>query len=498
MSKMIPSIKKTLGSKKFKYGGYAIAVTLVGIAAVVLFNIGLTSLEENFDLKIDTSQNKKFTLTEQTKQVMSALEKDIYIYTTYTPGQEQDEIVEIINKIKALSGRIRVENHDPDLEPGFMQRFTEGGETVSAGSVIVSDAEGKLFRVLDTYDLYEVEYDSNYQPTVTQIKAESAITIAANYISIGYMPNVYIAEGHGELTIADLSAVNASMKDENFNLVSLNIAQEPEKPQPGDIIMFVSPKVDLTNEERDILKPLIEKGGRFYFLFDPQYMSEEKTPNFLSLLKLYDVGLQDGYVFEEDTKHMFMGGYPNFLVPDLQSHDVTNTVKDQNIPLVIPDAGALALPDSPPENSMTITSLAKTSDSSYLKKIEDLVNAQSEGDIARKDTDASGPFDVAACLEKTNGSDPADTAKIVVIYSSRYLEAVASPSYANMSMLINGAAWMRNADKEIYVRAKDVSDTSLTFKNAFEYWLVVVISALLVPVLMLAAGILVYLKRKHL
>lgn len=497
MENKASSVKKSVFSnKRFKYGGYALIITLVGIAVVVLLNIGLTTLENNFDLRIDTTQNKKYSLTDQTKQVVQSLSKDIYIYTTYPTGNEDKDISEILQKFKSLSTRIHLENKDTDKDPRFATPYTKDGKTISPGDIIVTDKDSKVFRVLDQYAQYQAIYDQTTgEQTGTQIKVEGSLVTALNYINLGYMPAAYLVQGHGELALSDVSAVSAYMSDSNYNLQTVNVAQTPDKLKAGDIIMFFYPKTDISDQERDILKPLMEKGGRFFFLLDPATMAQKDMPNLKSLLKLYDIELKSGVVVEGDTAHMIMATNPLYLMPDIQSHAITDAMTNKNIPLVLYASSALKLPDVAPDSSTTITSLLKSSDKAFLKKLDP--NNQN-ATMEYQSGDEMGPFDLAAAVEKKNGSNDADSVKLMIAYSTQFITDSSMVSNTNnMGFFLSGCDWMRNADNEIYVRPK-LASTAYFTTNVAETWVVIAFSVLFVPVLMLVAGIIIYVRRKHL
>lgn len=496
MNKFFQSLKSTVTSKRFKYGGYAVGMTVLAIALVVIFNVGLTSLAGKVDLKADLSQNKMFSLTPQTEKILKAVDKDIHIYTTYTPGAEDKDVQEILNKIKALNPHITLENHDPDRDPRFMQTFTKAGETIAAGSVIVSDAEGKLYKVLANTDLYAYTYDANYNATPTQNKTEGAVTQAVNYIVNGYIPMAYIVQGHGEATQASLSAVQQVLESDNYKVSTVNIATNPDTIKAGDVVMFFAPKSDLLDAERDTLKKLMDKGGRFYFLFDPTTIDVSKMPNFASLLDLFAIKLKQGMIFENDANYRY-SQYAGVLVPKLQSHASTDSLISAGMPVVIPYAGALELPDVAPESTMTITSLLKTSAQSYLKANPDLTNQNY--DYTKAEGDEEGPFDVAVAVDKKVDSDVNNNVRMVVVYNGSFVgDANYAYSTSNFNFLLNTSAWMRNADKDIYVRPKTLTNSSLVFHSQAEQTLVAIFSSALIPLLLLAAGIYVYLRRKHL
>ena len=58
--------------KKFKYGGYSVALTAIVIALIGLVNFGFTMLDRYYDLKIDFSQNQTYSISVQSQSVLSS------------------------------------------------------------------------------------------------------------------------------------------------------------------------------------------------------------------------------------------------------------------------------------------------------------------------------------------------------------------------------------------------------------------------------------------
>ena len=71
--------KRTFNKRKFKYGTLATAITVVFIAAVVLLNVLASQLTDRFGLKIDTTKEQLFEISDQTIDYLGTLEEDIEI-----------------------------------------------------------------------------------------------------------------------------------------------------------------------------------------------------------------------------------------------------------------------------------------------------------------------------------------------------------------------------------------------------------------------------------
>ena len=69
-------------SKQVRYGGYALLTSLGMVAALVLVNL----LVDQFGVEADLTQNRLFTLSDQTIQLLDNLDADVTVYQIGTTG----------------------------------------------------------------------------------------------------------------------------------------------------------------------------------------------------------------------------------------------------------------------------------------------------------------------------------------------------------------------------------------------------------------------------
>ena len=90
-------MKKSLISRRTQSGVYSLVLSLVMIAFVVGLNL-LVSLLPESAVKIDTTAERLYTVSEQTKQVLSTLTKDVQLYLIVEPGKEDNYIVNLLGR----------------------------------------------------------------------------------------------------------------------------------------------------------------------------------------------------------------------------------------------------------------------------------------------------------------------------------------------------------------------------------------------------------------
>jgi ABC-type uncharacterized transport system involved in gliding motility auxiliary subunit len=90
---------KKLNRKSLKYGSYAIAATAVVIAIIVVFNalLGIDSVRNR--LRFDITQNKMYSLSEQSINLIKKLDKNVEIIILSEESKfNTTEILEVLKQ----------------------------------------------------------------------------------------------------------------------------------------------------------------------------------------------------------------------------------------------------------------------------------------------------------------------------------------------------------------------------------------------------------------
>ena len=108
-----PQPEKKMRSKRLRYGGYSAVIVVVALVLLMVLNVGVSTLEERFGLKIDLTKNSLYSLSAQTNDLLKGLDEDIYIYTTYTASQADATVDILLEQYLGGSLKVHVENIDP-------------------------------------------------------------------------------------------------------------------------------------------------------------------------------------------------------------------------------------------------------------------------------------------------------------------------------------------------------------------------------------------------
>ena len=132
-----PDPKKLVGTiskKHIKNGTYSMAMAAIFIVIVVVINMIVGAIPSKYS-QLDVSSSKLYTIGDETKKVLKALDKDVTIYQIAPSGSEDDTISNLLSRYKDESKHIKVEVKDPVVNPKFASEYTS--DDLASNSLIV-------------------------------------------------------------------------------------------------------------------------------------------------------------------------------------------------------------------------------------------------------------------------------------------------------------------------------------------------------------------------
>lgn len=361
------ALRNMFSQRSFRAGGYTAlsCVIVIAIAAAAVWFVD--SLPSSYT-NLDISENQVTSISDDTTDYLANIEDDITIYLIAEEGQEDDYLTLLLDKYATASDHITVEQKDPALYPAFTSQYTDA--ELSDNSLIIVD--GDASRVLDYYDIYTL--DSSYTYT---FNGEPAITSAIKALTSDDLPQVYTLTGHGESELP--SDVASQLELANYETDSLSLLTEDAVPEDADAVIIYAPQSDLSDQEKEALLDYLEGGGSLLLMTD---YDDDDLPNLADLMNAYGLEATWGAVVEGDSS-MHVTGYPYYLLPTIEEHDVTASFTGTNTYVLVPLAHGIHAIDQY-RSSLSISPLLSTSTSAYIKT--DIANAetleQEDGDVA--------------------------------------------------------------------------------------------------------------------
>ena len=425
-------------------GSYSLMISALVLAILIVVNIFVSALPSSMT-KYDISATKLYSITSNTKAVVNALDEDVTIYWIVQSGQEDAVIENLLSKYEALSDHIKVEMRNPDVYPTFAQQYTS--ETVANNSLVVEC--GDRSRYIGYDDIYLQEADVYSYTYNTSFDGEGAITSAIDYVISDELPQLYVLEGHGEAELPD--TFSQQIEKDNMEVSSLSLLTADEVPEDAACLIIYAPQSDISEEERDMLSDYVSGGGKLLVMSGP--VQDGSLTNLNSLLEDYGITVTDGIVVESDREHYAFQA-PYVLLPDMNSHAITDSLIEENYFAIMPISQGLSLGDT---SKGTVTALLNSSDYSYSK-----ADAYDLETYDKEEGDTDGPFTLAVSIEDNSGGG------IVWFASSSFLEDMynAFSSGANGDLAMNALSSLVGESEAMAIRSKSLNYNYLTISEA--------------------------------
>lgn len=465
--------------KRFFAGSYSAFAAAVVIAIAVVVNLMAGALPSD-KTQIDLTSQAIFTLSDQTRRIVSSLDEDVTLNLLAQRGGENETVTRLLDRYAALSDHITVEYVDPNEQPTFIDRHDLGSTPLYANSVLVeSGNRSKLVGYDEIFvTSYSMDYYSYSYQTTTEFDGENALTNAIHYVTSENIPRVYTLTGHGESELS--TTLTTLIERENMETNTLSLLMLDSVPEDASVVVLNAPTGDLSSDEADMLIVYLEDGGRVVLITD--YIESGEMENLLRVTQAMGMTAGEGIIVEGD-RNMHISRYPYYLLPDIASHDITQPLIEGNYYVLTPLAQPI---EETGEGSASVTALLETSDSAYAKA----AGLQMQT-TEKEDGDAEGAFIIAAASELGEG-------RMVWIASADMMQdsVNAMVSGANSDLFMNSISWMCDQVETISIRAKSMDETGLTLtQSQSAFWRTVMLGV--IPGAVILIGVVVVIRRKR-
>lgn len=449
----------------------AIALVMAGVIGV---NYVMTILPESVTA-FDVTQQKLYSITEDTKEYLTSLDQDVDIYVLAKEDEADDMVKKMLKRYEDGSDHISVTYIDPDVSPDFASAYTSA--SVSDNSVIV--VSGERSKVIDYDNIYEYEVNySTYSYEATGYDGEGQITSALQYVTKEDMPVFYELTGHNETTVTgDFLDV---LQKSNISLESLDLLQNNSVPKDCQALIIHGAQTDLSSDDLNKILSYVQSGGSLLLTLD--YASYGDMPNYQKLLAEYGISSPGGLVADLDSRYYYNN--PFYLLPYVESTDVTSSITGNSSVFAPYMAGLLV------DDAYEYTALLTTSEDAVAK-----VNYASATTYEAEEGDVSGSFLGGLSMDAEGGG------QIYVFGSCMMFSDSANEIVSGRNaLLFSGVVRSLVADEEVsdavVIPVKDYSVSYLTV-SANAVLIYGIFMGLFLPIVLVIIGIIIWARRRR-
>lgn len=452
-------VKSATGQRILRGTNLAI-YTLIALAIVVVINWFGTQHVKRWDL----TKNQNFSLSPQTVKLIKGLKQDVTIYV-FDQNQHFQAEGDLLNLYPEASHRVSVRYVDPNRDPSLAKQFA----VRSYGTVVVA---------MD---------DRHFEAQSTD---EQGVTNALIRVLKGQSV-IYFIQGHGEHDPAGTepdgySDLKKALENENDSVQTLTLLQKMEIPQDASVVVIAGPQHDYLPQELDVLQKYLAGGGRVLLFVDPGV----ELPNLAKLAADYNFTIQNDLVIDQNPMAQIFGTRPEMpLIMKYGSSPITQPL--QRTATLFPLTRSFEVSKSF-KNGVTVDSLCDTSDQSF--GVANF-NPNMHEIRFRPGTDLKGPLTVAVAADMSSPGEGKPEARLVAFGSSRLPTNNILNFQGNRDLVLNAVDWLSANESMMSVRPKPPESQHLNLTA--QQMNSVLLRLIAVPVVIIAAGIIVWWGRRR-
>ncbi len=471
-------------SRQLRYGTN-VAISILGVIGIAVFvNV---IFAQRFNKRIDLTEFKRHSLSEQTKQILKSLDKEMKIFAFFTDTNRSiPQVKHLLDLYAHETKNIAVSLIDPDYEHNLVAKY---------------GIERDGYTVFDDGERYEI----------TSIVSEQAYTSTLLRVIKNETKRVYFLTGHEERSIDDFSRrgyqqVKTELQKINYEVLSLSLLREQQIPTDCDALVIAGPTKPLKKDEIETIERYLDRSGKLLLLLDPSHNSPiDVNDGLVQLMKKWGVKVGNDLVFDRVYMFLLLGG-PSALNLQLEPHEITRNYMHSQIPFVY-CRSVTPLQEIP--DNLSVKTIAKTKSPKGVSWAE--TERQADGNFSDNgytpNVDIPAPVSVAVAVETdmrgtTSDKESSTPTRIVVIGDSDFASdaffASNNPNVPAYPPIFNAIVnWLTLEDDLLTISETDPSKRNLRNLNIHQARLVQILSLFLIPLIVFITGIVVWwLRRK--
>lgn len=442
-------------------------VFTLGFVLILLFvNLIATEAGNKFNFAADLTSNSRFTLSKQSEDILSKLDKNITIYLAESEKKPMDSrVTEILNRYSnAANGKITIESVDIVKNYSFASKYSE--QNISYGSVIFECGENS-----------KIEYSGNlFSKDDVLYTVENTLTNDIIYVSSDANSLVYNIVGHNE---DDLGTVATALNSENYTVMNIDLLKQ-DIPGNAALITAYGPKTDFDAVEISKISKFLKNGGSVQIYLDPDTTGLSRL---YELCEAWGISVTDNYIVEKDNDRIDMQS-GELMHPYITDYSFAEGLFDDNSILLLKDSHALGYIEKNTEGAQNTVAMLYSSKTAASRRISDSKTA-SEGEQYSAVLATKIEGDTESNLYVCGTTD---------LFSSDYFEE--GSRYSNRDFYLKSIGWMCGFKDSVKISSKRAYSDTLTLSAADGWLYTKIIFAISAVILIL--GIVVWARRRYL
>jgi ABC-type uncharacterized transport system involved in gliding motility auxiliary subunit len=459
-------VKGAVTSRRGKFGTSTTIMLSIVAGIIVLVN----AISVNVNNRFDFTALSQFTITSQTKDVLSKLDIPVTAKCFFVPSQDEYGIstyaYSLLTEYRNYTNELQIKIIDPDQHPEEARAYN-----ISEYQTVVFETD------LGKYSV---------SPTEILTQAENAFTNAILEVTGIEQKKVYFLTGHGEASHTDiLSTAANALKINLLKVMTIDLQFTPEIPDDCALLIVAGPTKPMTDAEQQIIADYLKNNRTALFLTNPNAPDDIKQ-----LLTPWGVDIQTGTIIDPSS----------YSTPNIDSPTITRSRSALSVitsSVYFPGATAIKSQENPPD-ILEIMPLVWTTSNSWLdNNFDPTVTPNYEAG-----TDEKGSFAIGVLIYPSQVTD--SQGNVTSINKAPYIAVFGDSDFISNSHFYNGnnsdlfltivnvltsGTDIMSIDHKVFTtRRLILSPEAATFLN--------ISSVALLPAIMLVVGIFIWWRRR--
>jgi len=456
--------KEILTQRATKQGMNVATLTLIVIGILGAVNY----LAFRHNKKIDTTREKLYSLSPQSKDVARSFNDDLKVIAFFDESrpdirQDKQKFKELVSLYESENPKLQVRWVDPVKRPDELQAYD-----VKTASAVVLEYKGKKGRI-DEF-------------------TEQAFTNALLKLKREKNKVVYYLTGHGEVDFESSDVLGASslkkyLTDAGYEVRKLNLLEKAEIPTDGEEIIIAGPKQAYLEKEVGAIRAYLKNGGRLFIALDPGVKS-----GLTGLLKEMGIDFRGNYILDLNGERIGVGPATAVGLNFSPTSDITKNFPGQGRTVAIFHIASQLKPLASKPEGVNVDEIVKSSEYSFTKP------ELKTGEVRFVEgKDEKGPLTIAATV---NGKFKDGKEFDAVVYGdSDFMTNRMVDTLANRDLVMNSISFLAKDLDQVNIRPKssNAAPVTITKVQGVFIWYGLLFA---LPLAVIMAGSVVYFRRR--
>jgi ABC-type uncharacterized transport system involved in gliding motility auxiliary subunit len=424
----------------------------------------LAWLSNRYPYTVDMSANQRNSLSQESALLVKGIRYPLQVTLFVSPINESKPLLEaLFERYHQLQPNIKWQSLNPDLHPDLLRAHD-----------IRYDGEVLL----------EFQGRSEKLTQITETNVSSAIQ---RLLRQGERWLVFL-EGHGERhpyreANHDFSQFAKQLARKGYTIEGLNLTQTSSVPENTDVLILASPKVPLLPGEVDILRDYIDQGGNLLWLADP----EQAIDGLDMLADHLAIEFLPGIIVDPNSQLMGLERVDFVLVAEYPRHAITQNLESMSL---FPQAQPIEFHGAEEWQRKNFL----RSDIRSWNETGELIGEVFNGD---NDDEIPGPLNIGITLARDQQDSDGALVKqrVVIIGDADFLSNRYLGNGSNLEIGTNLMNWLSHDDRLIAISPRPAPDTRLEL-SPYSQYAIAFTFLLVLPLVLLASGLRIWLKRR--